>query len=214
MIIYLHGFASSPGSFKAVEFGKALKARGIEFELPDLNEGDFSNITISRQLKLLERLTEGFPPKSLVLIGSSMGAYVSALFASRSELVSALVFMAPAFDFIRRWTERLEPQVLQDWQSSGSMEVMHYQFDRMLPLNWSLVEDARHYPAYPEVSAPTLIFHGTNDETVDYHCSEKFAADKPNVELKLLNSDHGLGDVTPLIIEQSLQFLAKWIPAD
>ena len=210
-IIYLHGFASSPGSYKAVRFVERLAQGGLQVEVPDLNEGDFCGLTLSRQVALLERLTRGQAPGSVALIGSSMGAYAISLFAARSDAPAALVLMAPAFDFIRRWTERLGPEVVGQWQARGTMPVWHFQYERMLPIGFQLAEDARAHPPFPEVKVPTLIFHGKNDETVEAACSERYAAARQNARLVLLDSDHGMGDVIEVILDQAMEFLEPWL---
>ena len=210
-LIYLHGFASSPGSYKAVRFVARLRELGLEVALPDLNEGDFCGLTISRQLRLLERLCAEVPRREVVLLGSSMGAYVCSLHAARSEQVAALVLMAPAFDFIRRWTARLGPRAVTRWEQQGSMPVWHFQYEQELPIGYELVRDAATHPAFPDVAAPTLMFHGRADEVVEAACSEAYAAGRDNVELVLLDSDHGLGDVVDRIIGRSVRFLAPWI---
>ena len=210
-IIYLHGFASSPGSYKAVRFAERLKAQGLEVEIPDLNEGDFCGLTLSRQVRLLSRLTEGHPPGSVVFIGSSMGAYAISLFAAGSDIPACLVLMAPAFDFIRRWLKKLGPEAVELWRAHGSMPVWHFQYERMLPIGYGLVQDAQRHPPFPEVKVPTLIFHGRNDETVEATCSEEFVAAHPNARLVLLDSDHGLGDAMEIILDQAMEFLQPWL---
>lgn len=211
-LIYLHGFASSPGSNKARHFSHALEQRGVAVEIPDLNEGDFTGLTISRQLRLLERMTGAQAPGSVVLVGSSMGAYVAALFATGSESVASLVLMAPAFGFFQRWSERMSPEALAEWKRRGSFPVMHYGTDQTELIGYDLVEDARQYPAYPDVRVPALVIHGKNDESVEHRGSIEFAADRPNIELELLDSDHGLGDSVDWIIGRSFEFLSAWFP--
>lgn len=211
-IIYLHGFASSPRSYKAVRFAEHLRALDLTVELPDLNEGDFCGLTLSRQVALLQRITAGQRPGSVVFIGSSMGAYAISLFAAQSAVPAGLVLMAPAFDFIRRWTTRLGPDVVGLWKRHTRMLVWHFQYEKMIPIGYGLVEDARQHEAFPEVRMPTLIFHGRNDETVESACSERYAASRPHVELELLDSDHGLGDVIDHILARSTDFLSPWMP--
>jgi pimeloyl-ACP methyl ester carboxylesterase len=211
-LIYLHGFASSPGSNKARRFAEALGRRGLEIGVPDLNEGDFCGLTLSRQVRLLERMTVDQAPGSVVLVGSSMGGYAAALFTARSERVAALVLMAPAFGFIERWTGRMSAEALAEWRRRGAMQVLHYATNQLEPIGWSLVEDARQHPAYPEVGVPTLVIHGRHDESVPVECSERFAAGRPNVTLELLESDHSLGDVVDWIIDRVCRFLAPYFP--
>ncbi|MBV9404994.1 MAG: hypothetical protein JO211_06600, partial [Acidobacteriaceae bacterium] len=51
-VFYLHGFGSGPGSQKAQFFSEKLQRLGIRIEIPDLNEGDFPHLTVTRQLYL------------------------------------------------------------------------------------------------------------------------------------------------------------------
>ena len=211
-LLYLHGFASSPGSNKAQRFAEALAARGQPVQIPDLNEGDFRGLTLSRQLGLLERLTDGGAPGSVVLIGSSMGAYVAALFAERSERVAALVLMAPAFDFFNRWGERLSADAQDLWRRRGAIPMLHHGSGQPAEIGFELLVDARRYPSFPAVQVPTLIFHGRADESVPCAGSVEFARRCPTAELVLLDSDHGLGDQVEPIIERSFAFLAPYLP--
>jgi predicted esterase YcpF (UPF0227 family) len=41
VIIYLHGFASSPHSGKATYLAERLRARGMDVRVPDLNQPAF-----------------------------------------------------------------------------------------------------------------------------------------------------------------------------
>ncbi|MCA9672303.1 MAG: ROK family protein [Myxococcales bacterium] len=208
-VIYLHGFASSPGSFKAQRFRQALEARGVDVVIPDLNEGDFRGLTMSRQLRLLERLAGDAPPGSLLLIGSSLGGYAASLFAAQSEQVAACVLMCPAFDFLRRWSQRIGADELARWRERGELTLHHFGSGTEEQIGYGLIEDAEQHAAFPDVRVPTLIFHGRNDADVDPELSEQFAAERPNVKLTMLDSDHGLGDVIDDIIAGSLPLLAR-----
>ena len=46
-VVYLHGFASGPGSKKARYFSERLAECGVSLEVPDLAEGDFENLTVT-----------------------------------------------------------------------------------------------------------------------------------------------------------------------
>lgn len=70
--IYLHGFASSPCSAKAIYLRDRFTQANIELKIPDLNALSFTNLTISRQLaQIALELPE--PSTSVTLIGSSLG---------------------------------------------------------------------------------------------------------------------------------------------
>lgn len=212
-VVYLHGFASSPGSLKARRFARALAARGITCQIPDLNEGCFRELTISRQLALLARLTRDEPPASVVLVGSSLGGYTAALFAARQAVVAGLVLMAPAFDFARRWSDRLGATALASWRERGHELVQHSGTGTDEPINYALMEDAERHPSYPTVSVPALVFHGRRDEVVAPEVSAVFAERCSRASVVWLDDDHGLASSIDTIVEGSLDFIAPLVGA-
>ena len=202
--VYLHGFASGPLSGKAQVFARQFAARGIQLEIPNLAEGEFEHLTISGQLAVIERLIND---DHVSLIGSSMGGYLAALYASRRAQAKKLVLLAPAFQFVQRWPEELGPEKTTEWESTGRMEIFHYGEGRPMPIGWGLIEDGRKFDPEPNFSQPALIFHGTNDTVVPASYSEQFAARHPNVKLTLLPSDHQLTDSTERIWNDMERFL-------
>lgn len=192
-ILYLHGFASGPQSTKGRYFANQFAQIGAQTAMPDLNEGDFFGLTITRQLKLIDRVVQETRPK--LLIGSSMGGYLAALYAAaRPELAPALMLMAPAFGFPARWAEQLGADRLKSWRETGWMEVDNYAAGRPKRIGYGLFEDAQWHDEMPDVQQPTLVFHGVRDETVPAQYSIDFARTRPNVRLELLESDHALTD--------------------
>src|SRR4051812_34095931 len=117
--VYFHGFASSPRSRKAQTFRSALEGIGIQMEIPELDAGDFEHLTITSQLRIAEALLRG---EEVCLIGSSMGGYLAALYASRHPEVSRLILLAPAFSFSSRWEHVLGPEKLAQWRQRRSLE--------------------------------------------------------------------------------------------
>ena len=192
-VVYLHGFASSPGSKKAQFFRERFAESGIGVEIPDLAEGNFAGLTISGQLEVIERVVRDEP---VTLIGSSMGGYLAALFAARNaSLVEKLVLLAPAFCFQKRWIETHGVAAIEQWRRSGVIAIFHYGEGRAVPLGYQLIDDASQYEDYPNCAQPTLIFHGINDTVVPSDYSVTFAAEHPDTTLRLLNSGHELVDV-------------------
>ncbi|NEQ67728.1 MAG: alpha/beta fold hydrolase, partial [Symploca sp. SIO2D2] len=97
--VYLHGFASSPESRKAVYLNQAFANLEISLDVPDLNQGDFSHLSITRQLLQLEAmLPETETP--VTLIGSSLGGLTAAWLGQQLAQIQRLVLLAPAFDFL------------------------------------------------------------------------------------------------------------------
>jgi pimeloyl-ACP methyl ester carboxylesterase len=191
-VIYLHGFASGPGSNKAQFFRQRFANYGIDLRIPALDAGDFSNLTITGQLEVIGRAVDGGP---VTLLGSSMGGYLAALYAARHTEVERVVLMAPAFGFARRLEAMLGDETLHRWRLSGSLKMYHYSQKRYLPVSYQLIEDGSDYEDYPHVTQPVLILHGERDDHVPALYSREFAAGRPNVRLIVYDSGHELLDV-------------------
>ena len=203
-IIYLHGFASGPGSRKAQYFSERFAERGIQIEIPLMDQGDFRGLTITGQLRLIESLAAGEPVQ---LIGSSMGGYVAALYAALHPETERLVLLAPAFYFTERWPQTLGAPTVEAWKRKGSMPVFHYAERATREVGYQLVEDGAQYPGAPDFHQPALIFHGTQDNVVPAAYSEEFVAGHPNARLKLLDSGHELTHCLDLIWNGTASFL-------
>ena len=146
--VYLHGFASGPASRKASFFQERLDRHGIALEIPDLAEGDFRHLTVTAQLRVIERLEQ---EHALALIGSSMGGYLAALYAAAHPTqVERMVLLAPAFNFYKRWAETLGPENFARWREQGEIPVFHYAGSARKAIGYQLMDDARAYPAYPD----------------------------------------------------------------
>ncbi len=203
-IIYLHGFASGPGSTKARFFAERLRAAGYPVEIPDLAAGDFERLTLTRQLEEVGRAAAGGP---CMLMGSSMGGYIAALYAARHPEVTRVILMAPAFGFARRWAASLGQDQLAAWRRTGWLEVFHYAGQTQRRVSYALIEDGEGYEDYPDVRQPALVFHGRLDPVVPAASSEEFAARHPNARLVLFDSGHELTDVLEPMWERVRRFL-------
>ena len=124
-VFYLHGFASSPGSSKATFFAERLAGAGVRMECPDLNQPDFSTLTVSRMLQQLDARITALPPGDVVLIGSSLGGFVAIeaaarqADAARASRSRQLVLLAPAVELEwEKWSE-LGSAGIEGWRSAG-----------------------------------------------------------------------------------------------
>jgi uncharacterized protein len=204
--VYLHGFASGPTSRKAQLFRDRMASElGLRLEIPSLDGGDFERMTITSQLAIVEGAIGGAP---CVLIGSSMGGYLSALYASRRpESVRGVVLMAPAFWFADRWEQQVGPEVAARWKREGRREVYHYSRQRNEFIGYGLLEDARRHPPAPLVKCPCLLFHGRQDDVVPLEHSERYAAQNPNVRLMVFEAGHELGEALDAMWTATREFV-------
>jgi pimeloyl-ACP methyl ester carboxylesterase len=202
-VVYLHGFASGPGSNKAQFFRRRFADYGIDAEIPDLAAGDFSSLTITGQLRVIEETANG---RAVTLLGSSMGGYLAALYAARHSEVERVVLMAPAFGFARRWAETLGEAKLDQWRRTGYLDMYHYGEKRPMPVSYRLIEDGADYEEYPHVAQPALVFHGEHDDVVPVDFSRQFAAGRANVRLEVYDSGHELLNVLEQMWVEVRQF--------
>jgi pimeloyl-ACP methyl ester carboxylesterase len=197
-VFYLHGFASSPHSSKAQFLATRLAERNLHLHCPDFNQPDFSSLTISRMLQQTEKRIAALPPGDVMLIGSSLGAFVAVEAAARNvsaarHPVAQLVLLAPAIEpEWERWPE-VGPGGIERWQRTGEIDIFHYAFREPRRLRFSFYEDARRYhPAARRLAQPVLIFYGRRDESVSAASVERFAEAQPNATLHMLDDEHQL----------------------
>jgi pimeloyl-ACP methyl ester carboxylesterase len=176
--IYLHGFLSGPSSVK----GEFLSRHFAESQLEIING-------------VIDR-ADG----EVVLIGSSLGGYLAALVAVNRPEVQKLVLLAPAFDFISRYVDRLTDKQLQEWRDTGFIRLYQYHYKMHRKLDYRIVEDARLYENRKiDIQIPLLIIHGLRDESVPYLVSIDFLQNHPTGEMLLFPADHGMLDKLGII---------------
>lgn len=190
---YLHGFASSPRSRKAVELAAAFEGLGLELRIPDLNAPSFERLSQAAMLARVDALFAEAPGKPLALVGSSLGGWVAARYAElHPERVSRLVLLCPGFRLAERWPKVVGEEWFEVWERQGTLALPDATGKRV-PVHFGFIEEARREPGTPDVRCETLIIHGTRDETVPVSLSREYAASRPNVRLVELDDDHALG---------------------
>ncbi len=209
-ILYLHGFASSPESAKARYFHRNFALIGGTVHTPDLAP-DFERMTISSQLDVVDQAVRELEP--MMMIGSSMGGYLAALYAAKNpETVRRLVLLAPAFACARGMAQDLGPQEMARWKQRGTREVHHHGAMDIVPIGYGLYEDALQHDEFPDVRQRTQIYHGHMDDVVPPQFSVEFSWGRPNVELELVDSDHQLLNVLEFIWEGISVFYQDFEP--
>ncbi|NEQ98151.1 MAG: prolyl oligopeptidase family serine peptidase [Cyanothece sp. SIO2G6] len=196
--LYLHGLASGPQSRKAQDLRDRLHQVGHTLHILDLNQGDFTQLTLSRQIQQVKDYLASDSLASdqpTTIIGSSLGGLTAAWVGQHCLQVQQLVLLAPAFQFLHHWRSHIPADQWQQWQQTGTMNIYHYGYETMMPLAYSFVADLTQYQE-TNLSRPvsTLVIHGVDDEVVPIQASQDYARERSHVILLEVTSDHALGD--------------------
>jgi len=194
VVVYLHGFASSPKSTKVGYFTDRFREHGVEIRCPDLNQPSFERLTMTRMLEQLQRELDVQAPAPTTLIGSSLGGTLAILGAARfAARIDRLVLLAPAVMFAKPGHHLLPPERIDEWRRRSALPFFHYADRAERELSFAFYEDSLHYDAFStSFQQPAMIFQGIHDASVDYRTVEAFAKTRSNVTLSLLDDDHQL----------------------
>ena len=175
MILYLHGFRSSPQSFKARLLGQRMAqlGRAAEYLCPQLP------VSPKEAIALALDLVGHADPVQLTLFGSSLGGYYARYLAER--LGCRAVMLNPALRAFEKLAGHVGPQTAYH-DPAESFEFKPEYLDELKQL---------HVPA---VTRPERYFlvAATGDELLDWR---EMAAAFPGARHKVIQgSDHGLSD--------------------
>ena len=211
-LFYLHGLASSPQSSKVRYLTDQLSRYRLPLHCPDLNEPDFSTLTVTRMLEQVEQSVRAMPPASVVLFGSSLGALVALHLAERGARgggppVDRMVLLSPALEFGTSRT-RLGEDGLAKWRETGWLEMTHHAYGDVRRLHYELFLDAGRYDSFTTTNTvPTVIVQGRGDEVVDPRMVERFAAARPHVRLVTVDDGHQLQDSLDVVWSETCSLL-------
>jgi alpha/beta superfamily hydrolase len=124
-VYFAHGKESGPWGVKIQALAKVAQAQGFAVESPDYQGIDDPEARVEKLLGL-----HPHDPNCLVLVGSSMGAYVSTV-ASASLKPAGLFLMAPAF--YRDHYRQAAPQ-----PEAGLTVLVHGWEDAVVPVDVSV----------------------------------------------------------------------------
>jgi pimeloyl-ACP methyl ester carboxylesterase len=177
-VVWLGGFVSDMSGTKAEALAQWALARGRAFVRFDYlghgeSSGAFRDGTISRwredALAVIDQLTQG----PLILVGSSMGGWISCLVAAvRAERLAGMVLIAPAADF----TEKLmapgfPPEAHEALAATGQWIRPSLYDEGGYPITRALLEDGARWSILPgpvPVEAPVRILQGGEDPDVPW----------------------------------------------
>ena len=208
--VYLHGFASGPSSKKASAFKNKFKELGVSLNTPDLEGGNFENMTLTSQVNIVLDLLDQFQCKKVCLIGSSMGGYIATLVAQRRVEIKATYLMAPGFNFLERWMRSLKLDCDDETCWDPKIQIFHYRYDETKYIRTDIFKDAKNWRSLGiKREVPSRIVHGTHDEVVPIDESKKFISRRPWCSLKELDSDHGLLSHLQWVVDDCMAFFKR-----
>lgn len=175
--VWLSGFKSDMSGSKVTVLGAWTKAQGHGFLAFDysghgLSGGRFEDGTISAwredALAAIDALTSG----ALVLVGSSMGGWMTLLSAlALKDRVAAIVLIAPAPDFTQKlmWPEFTAEQQAELMEQGRTLRPSDY--GDPYPITRALIEDGASWTlldAPIDLQMPIRILQGMQDPDVPW----------------------------------------------
>ncbi|MES2757588.1 MAG: YqiA/YcfP family alpha/beta fold hydrolase [Pseudomonadota bacterium] len=150
MILYLHGFRSSPASFKARVVARKMEELGRAGELvcPQLPASP------KEAMALALSLVDGVPADQLAIVGSSLGGYYATWLAER--LGCRAVLLNPAIVPLKDLDQHVG--VTTAWHSDQPFEFKREYIDELRALKVDRITRPERY----------FLIAATGDEVLDY----------------------------------------------
>ena len=204
-VVFLGGFSSDMTGTKACHLDAYCRARGqaylrFDYQGHGASSGRFVDGTIGTwrddALAVIENCTEG----PLLMVGSSMGAWIMLLVAgATSRVLVGLVGIASAPDFTEDliW-KRLPVESRAALESEGVIHVPSDYSEQDCPISLALVEEGRNHLLLDgriTIECPIRLLHGLDDRDVPWEHSSRLlqALDSDDVALELIKGgDHRL----------------------
>lgn len=214
-VVFLGGFRSDMTGTKAVALEAWAENRGQAFLRFDYlghgqSSGRFEDGTIGRWLDDSLAAIDQLTTDKLVLVGSSMGGWLSLLAArARPERLAGLVLIAAAPDFTERMLLKgLSAEDRATLQRDGRLERPSQYSPEPSVFTWKLIEEGRNHLLLDKplsLPCPVRLLHGQTDPDVPWEYSLQIAQhlDAPEVITTFIKGgDHRLStpaDIARLI---------------
>ena len=187
MILYLHGFRSSPHSAKARRVREVMEAlgQGAQLICPQLPPSP------RKAMQLAQRLISDVAADSLAVIGSSLGGYYATALAEARGCRAVL--LNPAVRPAQGLASHVGLQTA--WHSEDQFEFLPEYIDELVSLEVAHITRPERY----------FLIAATGDEVLDWR---EMVAHYPGARQRVIEgSDHGLSDFDEYI-EEVLAFCA------
>ncbi len=202
------------GGITTVRFNHSGSGVGEDLQYYSDPEG-FERDTYTRQLEdyaLVRAAVEAgefgaLDPAQGVLIGHSRGGGMGLVHASEHEYRGVITWAAIADSAF------FDDKIVERWREQGVLEIPNTRTGDIMRLGLQAVHDFEQnrerldiLRAASQIQAPTLVLHGTDDETVPAASAERIAKALPKGEAHLIeganhafNAKHPLEEVPPAL---------------
>ncbi|MAE50694.1 MAG: alpha/beta hydrolase [Micavibrio sp.] len=203
-VFFLGGFKSDMNGTKATYLEAQCKARGQGFLRFDYtghgqSGGDFVDGTIGSWKGDALDIFDHIAADKVILVGSSMGGWISLLVArEREKFLHGIIGIAAAPDFtIDMWFNRLNESQRQEIEEKGRAELPN-DYDEPYILTKALFEDGKQHlllDAEQDIDVPMVLIQGMADPDVPWEVTARIekAFPKSEVDIVLIeDGDHRL----------------------
>jgi len=184
-VVFLGGFRSDMTGTKAVALEAWAQRTGRSYLRFDYlghgqSSGRFEDGTIGRWLDDALAVIDSETTGRLVLVGSSMGGWLSLLVAlKRTERLAGLVLIAAAPDFTERMLLKgLSAEDREILQREGRLERPSQYSPEPSVFTWQLIEEGRNHLVLDKrlaLPCPVRLLHGQSDPDVPWEYSLQIA---------------------------------------
>ena len=214
VIVFLGGFRSDMEGTKAIFLENMCKEKGLGYVRFDysghgVSKGAFEEGSIGDWAEDAKAILDHCAQGSVILVGSSMGGWISLLLAlSEDEKVQALVGLAAAPDFTKIMEERMNDAQKQALETQGYFALENDYSDEPYVITKKLIDDGRNQCLLEgkiEIECPVRLIQGKKDTDVAWETAEKIKEHitHDNVEVILLDeADHRLSSPEQLQVLQ------------
>lgn len=183
LVVLCHGFLSGKNSTTNTTLTRLLNNQGLatfrfDFFGQGESDGPFEEITTTLAIEQTETVLDLVAAKGydrIGLVGSSFGGLVAILTTARRQDIACLALKCPVVDFAEELRLTFGPEELARWQATDTIPNIMGGSDR-IRLRYRFYEDCLQQIAYgpaEQISVPTLIVQGKQDECVPLHQSRR-----------------------------------------
>lgn len=178
MILYLHGFKSSPHSFKAQVLKRTLTANqlGARWCCPQLPASPAAAIALCNELIQAAQLKD--PTTELIIIGSSLGGYYAQVLTEQWQCKA--IVLNPAVHAARDLATQVGTHTM--YHSDQPFEFLPEYVDELQAMATASCTQPQRY----------FLVASRDDEVLNSH--EMLAFYEGSQGLFILGSDHGIAD--------------------